>query len=167
MKKSLYLFLSSLLGMLLFLVLHRIIFFLYLLMASAGYQPFLAEASSLTFLGIEYFTLILSMLLGAWYGIWVGMYWHAKVYEEKSSAGLVEHITTSYWPKRQNRYNLEAKIETAKKHMESDMLELEELAKAIPVSVASPEPIKKRIVRKRAPTIMTKTKKMPARQNPS
>jgi hypothetical protein len=155
-KKSLYLFLSSLLGVMLFLVLHRVLIFLYLLMASAGYQPFLSEVSSLTFLGLEYLSLILTLLLGAWYGIWLGLYWYKKVYEDGESAGLVEHLTLRYWPKRKNQYGLQAKIEAAKKHLENNMWELEDLAKTIPAAAPSPAPIKKQVVRKRAPRKLSK-----------
>jgi hypothetical protein len=156
MKKSLYVYLSSLLGILLFLILHRLIFFAYLMLASLGFQPFVNEVSSLNFLALELFSLILTLMLGAWYGIWVGMHWYEKVYEEGSHPGLVGHLAINYWPKPRGRYNLVNKIADAQKRLEADMWHLEGLTNTIPAAITSPEPIKRKIVRKRAPRKLTK-----------
>jgi len=152
-KKSLYIYLSSLMGVLLFLTLHRVVFFFLSILGAYGIEPLQSDVSSLLFMGIEYFTLILAMMLGAWYGIWVGLYWFEKVYVEGNHPGVVGHLADCCWPAPKNRYRLEAKLESAEKKLEADMWELESLAKAIPVTIASPEPIKRRVVRKKAPKI--------------
>lgn len=148
-KKSLYIFLTSILGVLLFLMLHRIIVFFYLLALSTDYARYMPNLSYIEFLAIDYFTLVITLMLGAWYGIWLGLYWYEKVYEEGSHGGLVSHITEHYWPKGRQAYGLEPKIEAVKKKLEQDLWELEDLAKIAPP--VYPEPIKKRVVRKRAP----------------
>jgi hypothetical protein len=155
-KKSLYVYLSSLLGILLFLILHRIVVLIYLLLAGLGYSPFVNEVVSLQFLAFEYLTLILSMMLGAWYGIWVGMHWYEVVYERESHPGLVGHLSNKFWPKTKNRYKLGERIEEVQKKLQTDIWQFEDLVKAAPAAIVSPEPIKKKIVRKRAPRRLSK-----------
>lgn len=150
-KKSLYVFLTSMLGMLLFLILHRIAVFLYLIVISSDYSQAGSGLSYIEFLALDYFTLIITLLLGAWYGVWLGIYWFDKVYEEGSHGGLVNHITQNYWPRSRYSYALEPKIAQVRHKLEEDLLELQGLAKSIPASAVSPEPIKKQIIRKKAP----------------
>jgi len=152
MKKSLYVFLSSMLGALLFLTIHRVLLFLYLIFISADYGRFAPRISYLEFLALDLFTMMVALLLGAWYGIWLGMSWFEKVYEVGSHGGLVSHIVEHYWPKPRQNYHLKSKIGEVQKKLERDLSQLKDLASASPASIASPEPIKKTIVRKRAPS---------------
>ena len=85
-RKSLYLFLTALLGTLLFLTVHQVAYFIYIYMLGTGLAT--SGMSYVEFLAVEYFTLTITMMLGAWYGIWLGLYWYEKVYEEKSHRGL-------------------------------------------------------------------------------
>jgi len=116
-KKSLYLFLSAMLGVLLFLILHRIVIFFYLVLSGAKFLADVSENSYLLFLAADYFTLILAMMFGAWYGIWLGMYWYEKVYEECSHRGFADYVARKYWPARKHSgYQLNSKIKAVQKN---------------------------------------------------
>lgn len=148
-KKSLYVFLSSLLGVFLFFILHRAILFLYLYLVGDGY--FVYTFVYWRLLAIDYITLVLTLMGGAWYGVWLGLYWYGKIYEEGSHGGFADHLVRSYWS-GQNPKTLGAKIATVKEHIEKDLWDLESLAKSTTKSViVSPEPKVRKIIRKQAP----------------
>ena len=146
-KKSLYIFLTSLLGVLLFLILHRLVIFFYFYLVAGGYIS--AGMSYLQFLVLDYFTLAIVLLLGAWYGIWLGMYWFEKVYVEKSHGGLMRHVSNKYFCRPPK--NLESRISAVKQKIENDLWQLEDLTDAGLKAAANPPPIKRRLVRKTAP----------------
>src|ERR1700722_11515309 len=129
MKKSLYIFLSSIMGALLFLILHQIIVFLYSVALSTDYADLSFGFSYMEFVAFEYLTLIFVLLAGAWYGIWLGLYWYEKVYEEGSHGGGVNHVASNYFPRSKKNFKLEAKMEAVKKDLETNLWELEDLAK--------------------------------------
>lgn len=79
-RKSFYIFLSTFLGVLLFLMLDRAAF---LIAFIAG-----ADITSFPVLALEYVTSMIAVAFGAWYGIWLGLIWYAAVYEEKTTQGL-------------------------------------------------------------------------------
>ncbi len=145
-----YLFLAALLGTLLFLIAHQVVYFIYIYMLSAGLVT--TGMSYVEFLAIEYFTLTITLLLGAWYGIWLGLYWYEKVYEEKSHKGFVHHVAVNYFPGPKPKAP-ESQMAQVKERLEENLWRLEDLAKSeasLPPMV-EPEPIKCRVVRKRAP----------------
>jgi hypothetical protein len=149
-RKSLYLFLTALLGSLLFLIVHRVVYFIYAYMLGAG-----IVTTGMTydqFLAFEYFSLTITVMLGAWYGIWVGLYWYQKVYEEKSHRGFVHHLVSNYFPVSEPK-ELEGRMSRVKEHLEENLWQLEDLAKSSQIvePVIEPKPIKRRVVRKRAP----------------
>ena len=74
------------------------------------------------FLAIEYFTLTITMMLGAWYGIWLGLYWYEKVYEEKSHRGLVHHIAANYFPNFKPKV-LENRMAQVKERLEENLFQ--------------------------------------------
>lgn len=84
MKKSFYIFLASLLGMILFILLQRSLFLLAYLIG--------VDVLSADFSRLDYGTFMLASFLGLWYGIWVGLYWYKIVYEEASSAGFLRSL---------------------------------------------------------------------------
>src|ERR1035441_8624107 len=95
-RKSLYIFLTALLGVLMFMLLERLAAFFYWYLLAGGYI-----ATSLSYPQIalfDYIILVLAMMFGAWYGVWLGLYWYRKVYEEESHPGLVGHLATHYFP---------------------------------------------------------------------
>lgn len=79
-KKSFYIFLSGLLGILLFILLERSLFLLAFLLG--------VDVLSGKFAQIDYAAFIAATTLGLWYGIWVGLYWYQIVYEERTHAGV-------------------------------------------------------------------------------
>ncbi len=139
-KKSLYVFMCSIMGALLFLIIHQIIAFGYLMLLYADYDKFSLGLPFISLMALDYFTLIIVLMLGAWYGIWLGLYWFGLVYEGDGH-GFVEHIVKYYWPSNKIPYSLKSKVAVVEKKLETDLNELEGLA-AKPV-------VKKRIVRKK------------------
>jgi len=146
-KKSFYVFLSAILGVLLFLVLHRIIIFIYLLLSYEDYQTFGMNLTYLQYLALDYITLTLAMFGGLWYGIWLGLYWYEKVYEEGSHKGFVHHLAANLWGRKTySDTKLEHKLNAAKEKMEKGLWEMEGLVKGAELKVN--KTIKKTIVRK-------------------
>jgi predicted membrane protein len=125
-KKSLYIFLCAIMGAMLFLILQQILAFGYLFLLYANYQTFSFGLSFINLMAFDYFTLILVVMLGAWYGIWLGLYWFDLVYES-GRHGFVEHVMERYWPSRRLPYNLKSKISAVEKKLEGDLMELESL----------------------------------------
>jgi hypothetical protein len=149
-KKALYIFLTSLLGVLLFLILDRVVVFFYLYLLAGGYIT--TGMDYYQYLALDYFSLVIIMMLGAWYGVWLGLSWYARVYEEKSHGGLVHHISTKYFQGRKPK-DMESKMASIKQRLETDMWELEKLAKPTQTMAETfkPAPIKRKVVRKAAP----------------
>jgi len=122
--KPLYIFLAALLGSLLFLTLHRVIIFLFLYLVATGYIN--TSLNYREFLVIEYFTLIISLMLGAWYGIWLGLSWFSKVYEERTHAGFINHLNNHVFA--DNSEKLRDMLAAAKERLQADAEVVEELA---------------------------------------
>lgn len=153
-KKSFYLLVTALIGASLFFILDRTLVFLYLyLVATGSLGP---GPAYYQFLAADYFTLALALIGGAWYGIWLGMYWFEKVYNEKSHGGLAHHIRSNYftWGKPKS---LPGKMSAVKQRLEKDLWALEDLAKNTAQESGWPEPKVRRVVRKRAPKKLNKT----------
>ncbi len=126
-KKSLYLFLTALMGMLLFLVIHRLIVFAYLMLLYYNYPAFSFGLNLFEFMLFDYITLIMSLLFGMWYGIWLGQGWFEAVYEGGGHSGFFGHILRHYFPIRHKNYELGNKVSTISRKLEIDLMQLEEL----------------------------------------
>jgi len=150
MKKSLYVFLCSLLGMLMFLILHRLLVFAYLMLTAANPAVFGSSLSYLEILALDFASLLVVLMLGSWYGIALGLKWYEAVYEKGEHGGFVDHLVKAYWPSQKSHYNLKNKVEGVAKELKEDILELEYLAKTIKPVMRETVPIKRRIVRKKA-----------------
>ena len=148
MKKSLYIFLSCILGVALFLILDRIIIFAYAYLITAGIMS--ASFVYGKFIFIDVFSLILSAMAGAWYGIWLGMNWYSQVYEVGSHGGFADHLAKKLWPVSKPK-NLGSKLASVKEHLEKDLWQLESLAKSTSVEAEKPAPRVARAAVKRAP----------------
>lgn len=149
-KKPIYIFLSAMLGMLLFLILHRVVVFF--VMAGTYFnsgEGFLG-ANYLRFLAWDYLTLILVLMLGAWYGIWVGSYWYEKVYESKLHGGFLSHLS-GYRQQNFKREGLGEKLDELSENIQEEIWELNQLSKSVTKAVRTPKPMKRKVVRKRAP----------------
>lgn len=147
-KKSVYILLCALLGSLLFLVLHRILIFGYLLLLTYKYDQFSFGLSFLEFLALDYTTLIVTLIAGMWYGIWLGIYWYESVYEGEHS-GFVGHMVRRYWPTRTEVHNLRSKIALAEQDLSRSAWELEGMAKRVEQVSKNEIKSSKRIVRKK------------------
>ncbi len=146
-KKSLYIFLTAVLGVLMFLLLDRIVVFFYLFLAAGGYivPPF----TYLQFLVVDYFILIVVMMLGAWYGIWLGLYWYDKIYEQGTHKGFVRHLSSRYFPRPEVKQDENA-IAALRTRLAEDLNQLENLPQKPLPKIPLPA-IKRKIVRRRAP----------------
>lgn len=149
-KKSLYIFLCALLGILLFLIIHRLAIFGYLVLVNANPLVFAGSLSYLEILAIDFSTLVLALLLGMWYGIALGLKWYEAVYEQKEHGGLVDYLIKTYWPSQKAAFDLPARVQSVARELKDDVLELEHLAKTIKPVIRETKPIKRRIVRKKA-----------------
>lgn len=148
-KKSFYLFLSALLGILLFLVFDRIVVFLYLYLLEVGIVN--TGLAYIQLAAVDYFVLTIVLMFGCWYGVWLGLCWFKAVYEEGSHNGFIDHVARNYFPSR-NHKNLESKMSAIRQRLETDLWQLEDLADESLLEVkTSPAPIKRRMVRKATP----------------
>ncbi len=155
-KKSLYVFLCSLLGILLFLVLHQIAVFGYLMLIYFNYS-FSFGMSLVELMALDYVTLVFVLFFGAWYGIWVGEYWYEEVYEGQHP-GFLGHLVRHYWPTKESKYNLRSKIVAAEQKLEGDLWELEDLTSKAQ-SKTKVVGVRKRVVRRKATLLNTKLAK--------
>jgi hypothetical protein len=78
------------------------------------------------------------------------MYWFRKVYEEGTHGGFVHHLNTTYFGSSEPKAVVR-KIEVVKEKLEEDLWQLEDLAKETLQMAEAPKPIKRKVVRKRAP----------------
>lgn len=132
-KKSLYVFLTCIMGVLLFLILHRIAIFGWLILQIASYNYFGTEMPYVQVLAIEYITLVILLFFGAWYGIWVGEFWYEKVYMEKSQMGFFGYVASKYFTRRHSMHSLAEKIAVLSKKMENEAQELSGAIESLPV----------------------------------
>lgn len=75
-RKSFYIFLSSMLGVLLFLMLQRSAFLIAFLLG--------ADIGSVQSQALGVVTTAIAVVFGAWYGVWLGLVWYSAVYEERT-----------------------------------------------------------------------------------
>ncbi len=145
-KKSFYVFLTALLGVLLFLIIDRIVVFFYLFLLEQG-----IIGTSLTyvqFAALDYSVLTIVLMFGCWYGIWLGLYWFRAVYEEGSHGGFIDHMARNYFPSGKNK-NLGSRMVAVKQRLESDLWQLEDLADSSLIAAkSSPVPVKRKVVRR-------------------
>ncbi len=93
--KSFYLFMCAILGALLFSVLQRALTLIYLLLLNSDSARFSFGLSDDTLIIINYSTLIMAIIFGFWYGIWLGLYWYKVVYED--GHGGLFHGFKGHW----------------------------------------------------------------------
>lgn len=79
-RKSFYIFLTMLLGVLLLVTVQRSV---YLVLFLSGFDISNVLASAL-----EVMTTALAIVIGGWYGTWLGLIWYQAVYEDGTARGL-------------------------------------------------------------------------------
>jgi hypothetical protein len=109
----------------------------------------LSADSYVSFMAIDYITLLLAMLCGSWYGIWLGDYWYSLVYEQGKWRGAFRHFQHKYFLQKSNYADLKAKVEAVAERLGEDLSQVEDLAKEIPKEILSPASIKRRAVKKK------------------
>jgi signal transduction histidine kinase len=95
-KKSLYVFLSSLLGILLFVTIQRALSLIGLLLLNVDYATYSLGTTPLQVHAWNITTLILAIFFGGWYGIWLGLYWYKIVYEH-GSGGIFHGLAGNFF----------------------------------------------------------------------
>jgi hypothetical protein len=150
-KKSLYIFLSSMLGAMLFLILHRLIVIGYAFLIDSNYEKYGLGLSMLEWTALDYITLMLSLLLGAWYGVWLGIYWYRVVYEEGAHGGAVEHFLCRFWPPKDQAAKLRGKIASVAEQIENEAGQIRNMAVQVPTvsKAVSSMAVKRKVIRKR------------------
>jgi hypothetical protein len=139
------LFLSGLMGLLMFFIIHRILVFFFLLFVTATN----AEFQYYNFLLWDYITLCPSLVLGVMYGLWVGRYWYRVVYHENSHNGFVDFLNKKLWGEEPKQIKVfQHKMEAVAEKLENDLSDLEALAKDFPVIIKPKRVIKRTVVKK-------------------
>jgi hypothetical protein len=106
-RKALYLFLTSLLGIILFLMLHRSLFVIYDVMGSFFPGNPIFSADTRTVFTFDFISMLVAMFIGGWYGIWLGLDWYKMIYEEREGRewfhGFLPHNWRGYHARRQHK----------------------------------------------------------------
>lgn len=98
-RKALYIYLSSILGILLFSMFHRSIFVMYEIIGnfypeiSWLHLPFRIIAT------VDFFSFVLAIFLGGWYGVWIGLSWYKMIYEERGVKTWFHGFVPHNWRK--------------------------------------------------------------------
>lgn len=79
-RKSFYIFLTAVLGVLLFVTIQRSAFLLYYLLNQDLNMVFVRS--------LEILTGALAITLGAWYGVWLGLLWYRALYEDRTTRSI-------------------------------------------------------------------------------
>lgn len=99
-RKALYLFLSSLLGMILVLMFHRSVFVIYEILGDFFPRQQWLNLPYYHIAVADFLTMLLAMFIGGWYGIWLGLHWYKLVYEDRRVRswfhGFVPHTWRSH-----------------------------------------------------------------------
>lgn len=83
-RKSFYIFLAMVLGVLLFLMVQRAAFIAAYVLG--------ANITSLGAQAVGVLTTAIAVAFGAWYGVWLGLIWYAAVYEERSTQSVSGYV---------------------------------------------------------------------------
>ena len=106
--------------------------------------------NSLLELSVEYFSLFLFILSGAWYGIWLGLGWYHTVYENPDcnicKRGFISHLVKEYWPQKTNPYLVRDKVRNLSEQIAEVGDNVEQAS--FRLGVKKPKAIRKKLVRK-------------------
>lgn len=83
-RKSFYIFLAMVLGVLLFLMVQRAAFIAAYVLG--------ADITSVYAQAIGVLTTAIAVAFGAWYGVWLGLIWYTAVYEERSTQSVSGYL---------------------------------------------------------------------------
>lgn len=102
LKKSFYVFLTSLLGILLFVTIQKSISLIGIILLNIDYGFYSLGTNPTQVHALNIATMLLALFLGGWYGVWIGLHWYRMVYEQGNggwlhgfSGGLFHHHSSS------------------------------------------------------------------------
>ncbi len=87
-KKSLYVFLTAVLGILLFVTIQRSVSLIVVILLNVDYARYSFGTSPLQIHGFNIASMMLALFFGGWYGTWVGLHWYNVVYEHGGTGWL-------------------------------------------------------------------------------
>ncbi len=163
--KAFYLYLCSILGMILFAMLHRAVFVLYDLLLVMDYDTYAFGMTSRNIMTLDFTTMLIALFLGGWYGVALGIEWYAMVYgpNAEKPAGLFHGFVPHHWRKtKTNSQKISTSTENAV-HVpvaESKSWSFDDLIKTAPATVTS-VPKKRATARKTTTRKVTKRVKAP------
>lgn len=148
-KKAFYLFLSLLLGVFVFFILHRLIilFIISFYLSTEGSAVY--TAINRQFLAWDYSTLFLSVIAGSLYGLWVGGYWYEKVYEIGFHGGALGHLAVALNRFTKKQSSLRNRVDTISRELRDEAWQLEDLVKMVPKKLQPIKTIGKQATSKR------------------
>ncbi len=91
-KKSFYIFLTSLLGILLFVTIQKSISLIGIILLNVDYSFYSLGTNPLQVHALNIATMMLALFLGGWYGVWIGLHWYRAVYEQGQN-GLLHGLS--------------------------------------------------------------------------
>lgn len=96
-RKALYIFLTSLMGMLLLLMFHRSVFVIYEILGNFFPDQKLLTLPWHVVVSLDFFTMILAIFIGGWYGVWLGLNWYKIVYEDRGVTRWFHGFIPHHW----------------------------------------------------------------------
>lgn len=87
-KKSFYVFLTSLLGILLFVTIQKSISLIGIILLNYNYSLYSFGTNPTQVHALSIASMMLALFLGGWYGVWIGLHWYRVVYEQGNSGWL-------------------------------------------------------------------------------
>lgn len=170
--KALYIFLASLLGIILFGVFHRALVVIYYLMQDGYYFNLKIQMSQADLQALDFFTMLVALFLGGWYGVWLGLHWYELVYEGEHRAGLFHGFIPHHFRKGERARRAAAKSSSTEKAVHVPVVERPSFEKITDMKSSLPwdlddldgddvkvvrKTVRKKVVRKAAPKRVRKT----------
>lgn len=94
-----YVFLCALMGMILFAIFHRSLVFIYYMLLNSNFEVYSMGVSEGLLRALDFFTLLVMLFFGGWYGTALGLHWYRLVYEGQTRTGLFHGFVPHHWRK--------------------------------------------------------------------
>ena len=117
--KALYVFLCSIMGMVLFAIFHRAIIVIYYILLDYNFGSYAMGLTQSDVQMIDFFTGAVAVFLGGWYGVWLGQHWYGMVYEGEHTPGWLHGFLPRQWRKHERMARKAARTETASAPVEA------------------------------------------------
>lgn len=90
--KALYLLLTSIVGILLFVLLQRAALTIWVILSSYSMAGLSGKVSDAALQMIDGYSMLIALFVGAWYGIWVGLNWHQELYGDDRAPRMLHRF---------------------------------------------------------------------------